>query len=194
MPFQFEHLGHPGPLQVIIQQTAHGDGPFFQTTMPFVDGPGLLEIHGWAPLAVGEQFGDRWDCQQLIEKHVIDYTRVTVPNVGGITEFMKIAALCETHYIGMIPHFTGPIALAALAHVLAALPVPVCMEIGGSAPQQPPHVVEGCQFHDGKLWPVSRPGLGVAFDPAKAELIAEITERYAPTPMYRRPDGSFTNW
>ena len=146
------------------------------------------------PLAVGEQFGDRRDCHKLIEGHVIDYTRVTLPNVGGITEFMKIAALCETHYVGMIPHFTGPIALAALVHVMAALPVPVCMEIGGSGPQQPPHVAQGCQFRNGKLWPVANPGLGVEFDPAGAELVAEITERFAPTPMYHRPDGSFTNW
>jgi len=60
------------------------------------------------PLAVGEQFGDRWDCNTSIERHLIDYTRMTLPNVGGITEFTKIAALCETHYVGMIPHFTGP--------------------------------------------------------------------------------------
>jgi galactonate dehydratase len=146
------------------------------------------------PLAVGEQYGDRWDCHALIERHVIDYTRVTLPNVGGITEFMKIAALCETHYVGMIPHFTGPIALAALVQVMAALPVPVCMEIGGSAPQQPAHVAQGCQFRDGKLWPVASPGLGVEFDPAGAELVVEISEKFAPTPMYRRPDGSFTNW
>ncbi len=146
------------------------------------------------PLAVGEQFGDRWDINELIEKHLIDYTRVTLPNVGGITELLKIAALCETHYIGMIPHFTGPIALAALVHVLASQPVPVLMEIGGAAPKQPPHLAQGCTFRDGKLWPNPRPGLGVEFDPAGAELISEISERAAPIPMYRRPDGSLTNW
>lgn len=146
------------------------------------------------PLAVGEQFGDRWEINELIEKHQIDYTRVTLPNVGGITEFLKIAALCETHYVGMIPHFTGPIALAALVHVVASLPLPVLMEIGGAAPKQPPHLPQGCSFHDGKLWPTARPGLGVEFDPAGAELIGEVSERSAPIPMYRRPDGSFTNW
>jgi L-alanine-DL-glutamate epimerase-like enolase superfamily enzyme len=120
---------------------------------------------------------------------------VTLPNVGGITEFMKIAALCETHYVGMIPHFTGPIALAALVHVLCTLPVPVLTEIAGaSAPGALPYLVQGCDFRDGKLWPVARPGLGVEFDPAGAELIAEITEHFAPVPLFRRPDGSFTNW
>ena len=40
--------------------------------------------------------------------------RATLPNVGGITEMMKIAAICETHSVGIVPHFTGPIATAAL--------------------------------------------------------------------------------
>ncbi|MFZ6027554.1 MAG: mandelate racemase/muconate lactonizing enzyme family protein [Chloroflexota bacterium] len=146
------------------------------------------------PLAVGEQFGDRWDVNELIERHLIDYTRVTLPNVGGITEWMKIAALCETHYIGMIPHFTGPVSLAALVHTLCALPVPVTCEIVGAAPNLPPHLKQAADFRDGKLWPNQRPGLGVEFDPAAAELVAEITERYAPIPTYRRPDGSYTNW
>jgi L-alanine-DL-glutamate epimerase-like enolase superfamily enzyme len=146
------------------------------------------------PIAVGEQFGDRWDINELIERHLIDYTRVTLPNVGGITEFIKIAALCETHYIGMIPHFTGPVSLAALVHVLCSLPVPSLMEIGGDGPKLPPQLTQGCTFRDGKLWPEARPGLGVTFDPAGAKLISEVTEHYAPIPMYARPNGSFTNW
>lgn len=147
-----------------------------------------------APLAVGEQFGDRWDLHELVEQHLIDYARVTLPNVGGITEMMKIAAMCETHYVGMIPHFTGPVSLAALVHVLCAVPVPALMEIAGAAPKQPPHVAQGVTFREGKLWPETRPGLGVEFDPAGADLVSEITERSAPIPMYRRPDGSYTNW
>jgi L-alanine-DL-glutamate epimerase-like enolase superfamily enzyme len=146
------------------------------------------------PLAVGEQFGDRWDINELIERHLIDYTRLTLPNVGGITEWIKIAALCETHYVGMVPHFTGPVSLAALVHVLCALPVPALVEIAGASPKLPTHLSLGCTFHDGKLWPDSRPGLGVEFNPKEAELIAEITERHAPIPTYHRPDGSFTNW
>ena len=42
--------------------------------------------------------------------------RATLPNVGGITEMLKIAALCETHFVGIVPHFTGPIATAALVN------------------------------------------------------------------------------
>ena len=52
--------------------------------------------------------GQRWDFNKLVENHDIDYIRATLPNVGGITEMMKIAAICETHFVGIIPHFTGP--------------------------------------------------------------------------------------
>ena len=147
-----------------------------------------------APLAVGEQYGDRWDINTLLEAHTIDYTRQTLPNVGGITEWMKLAALCETHHVGMVPHFTGQVALAALVHVLCSLPVPALVEILGESPKLPPHLTACCTFKDGKLWPNDRPGLGVEFDPSQAELVAEVDEHFAPVPTLRRPDGSLTNW
>ena len=44
------------------------------------------------PIAAGEEWGNRWDFNKLVENHDIDYVRATLPNVGGITEMMKIAA------------------------------------------------------------------------------------------------------
>lgn len=146
------------------------------------------------PIAVGEQFGDRWDINVLVEKHLIDYSRVTLPNCGGITEFMKIAALCETHGVGLIPHFTGPVSVAALVHCLCALPHQAMMEIPGAGLRQPAHIREGADFAQGKLLPVDRPGLGVTLDPAGLEVISVVNEKYAPIPMFYRPDGSITNW
>ena len=80
------------------------------------------------PLAAGEEWGNRWDFNRLVEEHSIDFVRATLPNVGGITEMMKVAALCETHFIGIVPHFTGPIATAALVNCLSTYPGPVLME------------------------------------------------------------------
>ena len=161
------------------------------------ENPGALaafRAQSGLPLAVGEQFGDRWDINELVERRLIDYARVTLPNVGGITEWVKIAAICETHYVGLVPHFTGPIASAALTQVLAAWPGPALMEVLGAGPKQLAHLPRGLDFHDGKLWPAALPGLGVEFHAAGAELLGEITERVAPIPQLRRPDGSYTNW
>ena len=43
------------------------------------------------PIAVGEIYGAKWEIDPLIEQNLIDFARCTVPNVGGITEYMKIA-------------------------------------------------------------------------------------------------------
>ncbi len=146
------------------------------------------------PIAVGEHYGDRWDANELIENRLIDYSRVTIPNCGGITEFQKIAAICESHYVGLIPHFTGPVSEAALVHCCGAFSGPVLMEMTGAGPSQEPYLPQCLDFKNGKLWPNERPGLGVTFDASKAKQIAEVTERSAPVPMFHRPDGSITNW
>jgi L-alanine-DL-glutamate epimerase-like enolase superfamily enzyme len=125
---------------------------------------------------------------------LIDYSRVTLPNAGGITEFKKIAALCETHYVGLIPHFTGPISTTALVHACGTAPGPVMMEMRGDGPADLPYLPESMDFRDGKLWPNERPGLGVTFLPDQATLLEEVTEANEPIPKFRRPDGSVTNW
>ena len=146
------------------------------------------------PIAVGEHFADRWEITELVENRLIDYSRVTIPNVGGITEMVKLAALCETHYVGLVPHFTGPLSEAALVHVLGVFPGPALMEMTGAGPKDVPYLPQHFDFKNGKLWPNRRPGIGVEFDPKGAQLVSEITERDAPGRLFRRPDGSITNW
>jgi L-alanine-DL-glutamate epimerase-like enolase superfamily enzyme len=153
-----------------------------------------LRAHVKVPIAVGEQFGTRWDINELIEQQLIDYARVTLPNVGGITEYMKILALCETHYVGLIPHFTGPVAEAALVHTCGVFSGPVLMEMLGEGKTSYPHLPECYDFHNGKMWPNRRAGLGVTLDAKPLQLAAEITERLRPIPVFHRPDGSITNW
>jgi len=159
-----------------------------------VDSYATIRERTRVPIAVGEQFGYKWDINTLIERELIDYTRVTLPNVGGITEFMKIVALAETHYIGMIPHFTGPIAEAALVHCLTATSVTALMEMLGDGSRTYPHLPMAYDFADGKMWPNDRPGLGVEVNLERLTLIDEYDEYRAGMLMNHRPDGSFTNW
>jgi galactonate dehydratase len=153
-----------------------------------------LREHVKTPIAVGEQFGSRWDISELIENQLIDYSRVTLPNCGGITEFMKLAAICETHNVGLIPHFTGPIAEAALVHCCSVFSGPVLMEWLGNGSRDIDYLPKHADFRDGKLWPNNRPGLGVEFDAARVPLRLEVTKRNQPIPIFHRPDGSLTNW
>ncbi len=160
----------------------------------FQDDLPKLRSHVKVPIAAGEEWGNRWDFNRLVENHDIDYVRATLPNVGGITEMMKIAAICETHFVGIIPHFTGPIATAALVHCLGTFPGPVLMEYTFQG-QTIPHVPLFVDFRNGKLYPNDRPGLGVELDRKQLTLIGEITQPVTDRAQtYFRPDGSITNW
>ncbi len=146
------------------------------------------------PLAAGEEWGNRWDFNKLVENHSIDYVRATLPNVGGITEMMKVAALCETHFVGIVPHFTGPIATAALVNSLGTFSGPLLMEYNFQG-KTLPHLPVCLDFKDGKLFPNSRPGLGVELDMKQLKLVTEITQPVTSRAQtYFRPDGSITNW
>ncbi len=171
--------------------------PYFAEDLVRSENPGVyreLRAHVKVPIAVGEQFGSKWDIRWLIENQLIDYARVTLPNVGGITEYMKIAALCDAHYVGLIPHFTGPVSEAALVHCCGVFPGPVMMEMVGTGAHEYAHLPHFYDFRNGKLWPNRRPGLGVELDTKPLQLAAEVTEPSRPIPMFHRPDGSLTNW
>ncbi|MBM3734920.1 MAG: mandelate racemase/muconate lactonizing enzyme family protein [Acidobacteria bacterium] len=144
------------------------------------------------PLTHGEEWGQRYDFNKLVENHDIDYIRATLPNVGGITEMMKIAAICETHAVGIVPHFTGPIATAALVNCLSTFPGPVIMEYNyGGRPIE--HLPECLDFKNGKALRNDRPGLGVTADFKRMTMIGEVSQpgrKY----VFIRPDGSLTHW
>lgn len=146
------------------------------------------------PIAAGEEWGNRWEFNTLVEGHDIDFLRATLPNVGGITEMHKIADICETHFVGMVPHFTGPIATAALVNTLSTFSGQVVMEYNYQG-REIPHVPVCLDFKEGKLYPNDRPGLGVELDFKQLTQIAEFTEPdFQRGQLYYRRDGSITNW
>jgi len=146
------------------------------------------------PIAAGEEWGNRWEFNSLVENHTIDYLRATLPNIGGITEMLKVMAMCETHFVGMVPHFTGPIATAALVNVLSTFSGPVLMEYNYQG-RELPHLPKCLDFKEGKLYPNDRPGLGVELDTKPLTQIAEFTQPdFQRGQLYYRPDGSITNW
>jgi L-alanine-DL-glutamate epimerase-like enolase superfamily enzyme len=146
------------------------------------------------PLAAGEQFGSKWEFRQMIEEEWIDYARIDLCIVGGISEAMKIAGWAETHYIKLALHNPlGPVSSAACVQVNLA-----CANVG--VQEQPRKPGTTCTnvvpvqmtWEDGYLLPPTRPGLGIEFDREAAKRL----------PMQSRPgrrglrrlDGSFTNW
>ena len=158
----------------------------FRTQIP------KLRLLTTVPLAPGEEWGTRAEFSPLVEQRDIDFARASLPNVGGITEMLKIMALCDTHKVGIVPHFTGPIATAAHMHTMMAFPGQVLMEYNlGDRPV--PYMPEFLECRNGKVWPNDRPGLGVSVDEKALTFLEAMTEA-APGPTHRRPDGSLTHW
>jgi galactonate dehydratase len=158
----------------------------FRTQIP------KLRLLTTVPLAPGEEWGTRADFSPLVEQRDIDFARASLPNVGGVSEMLKIMAVCDTHRVGIVPHFTGPIATAGHLHTMMAFPGQVLMEYNQH--ERPvPYMPEFLECRNGKVWPNDRPGLGVSVDEARLTFVTAITEGN-PGATRRRPDGSLVHW
>jgi galactonate dehydratase len=158
----------------------------FRTQLP------KLRLLTTVPISAGEEWGMRADFSPLVEQRDLDFVRVSLPNVGGITEMLKIMAMCDTHKVGLMPHFTAPIGTAGHMHTLMAFPGQVLMEYNRGT-QPLPYLPEFLELKNGKVWPNDRPGLGVTIDEKALTFVEEMTQGF-PGVTHRRPDGSLTHW
>ena len=146
------------------------------------------------PIAAGEQWASKWPFREVIEEDLIDYARIDLCIVGGLTEALKITHWAETHYIDIVPHNPlGPVSAAAC--------VALCMASSNvgvqEMPQRPGSYANELfpvqiEWDDGYSWCTDKPGLGVEFDLEAAENSA--AELNAWPPRLRRNDGGITNW
>ena len=149
--------------------------------------------HVSVPLAAGEQFATKWEFRELIEEELMQYARIDVCIVGGLTEARKVANWCETHYIDIAPHNPlGPVSTAACLHLDLATSNFGVQEL----PRQPGTILPEVfpvqvSFEDGHLLPPTSPGLGIDFN-EEAALASYYQE--GGSPRISRPDGTFTNW
>jgi galactonate dehydratase len=146
------------------------------------------------PVAAGEQWSGKWAFKEVIEEGLIDYARIDVCNVGGLTEALKIVHSCETHFIDIAPHNPlGPVSAAAC--------VALCMastNVGVQEMPVAPGTVDVDLFpqqigwKDGYAFCQEVPGLGVEIDEDVAEHRRTVGSGFSP--LLRRNDGAFTNW
>lgn len=75
------------------------------------------------PIAAGENACTAFEFQKMFSAGAVSFAQPSVTKVGGITEFVKIQTLAETHGITLMPHspYFGPGFLATL-QLAAAMP------------------------------------------------------------------------
>jgi D-galactarolactone cycloisomerase len=97
---------------------------FEEPVFPPEDGAGLRTVGEGCgiPIAAGENCCFASQFAALLDARAVQYAQPSVTKVGGITEFLKVAALAREHGVKLAPHspYFGPGALATL-HLLAAL-------------------------------------------------------------------------
>ncbi len=146
------------------------------------------------PIAAGEQWASKWPFREVIEEDLIDYARIDLCIVGGITEAAKITHWAETHYINIAPHNPlGPVSAAACVALCMASTNVGVQELprrpGTYATELFPQQIE---WDEGYAWCPDTPGLGVDIDMEVAERSVVDPQKWPP--RLRREDGSMTNW
>ncbi|WP_405401816.1 D-mannonate dehydratase ManD [Paracoccus sp. Ld10] len=155
----------------------------------------LLRQHSTVPVAIGEVFNSIWDCQKLIEEELIDFIRVAVTYVGGITHAKRIVELAALHHVrtgfhGAPSH--SPICMAAQAHLNVWAPnfgIQEYLVLGTDecdALFPSDHRMERGRFHVSEA-----PGLGVDFDESQAE---RYSFQPGSHPVARLEDGTMWNY
>jgi len=155
------------------------------------------------PFAVGEEFASKWQFLPFIERHLTDFARLDLCNVGGFTEAMKVAGWAEAHYIDLMPHNPlGPVCTAATIHLAAAVANLAWLEVRVTQSENLYYGQSGLNDAEllfpiqprlhGSSFPVpDAPGLGVELDEERA---AAQSWQFWEAPHWRRRDGSVQNW
>jgi mannonate dehydratase len=123
------------------------------------------------PLAMGELFNNPNEFVSLITDRLIDFIRIHLSQIGGLTPARKVAALCEFFAVRSAWHGPGdvsPVGHACNVHLDLAINNFGIQEAKEFTPAEQ-DVFPGCPvLKDGYYWASDKPGFGIDLDEAKA--------------------------
>lgn len=119
------------------------------------------------PLAMGELFNNPHEYVNLIKDRLIDFIRVHLSQIGGLSPARKLAAFCE--FFGVRTAWHGPGDVSPVGHAANLALDLSCWNFGIQEQhvfgQNTREVFPGCpEIRDGYLWPNDQPGLGIDVD------------------------------
>ncbi len=130
-----------------------------------------IRAHAAVPIAMGELYNNPVEWKQLIAEQLIDFIRVHISQIGGLTPARKLAALCEAFSVRTAWHGPGdvsPVGHAANLHLDL-----VCHNFGiqefSGFNDALREVFPGCpEIRNGYLYANDQPGFGIDIDEALA--------------------------
>ncbi|WP_033340556.1 L-talarate/galactarate dehydratase [Catenuloplanes japonicus] len=105
-------------------------------------------------IASGEMLTSVGEHTELIRQHAVDVIQPDAPRIGGITQFLRLAALAEQQHLTLAPHF----AMEIHVHLAAAYPHEPWVE---HFDWLHPLFEERLEIRHGRMHLSDRPGLGI---------------------------------
>jgi len=127
----------------------------------------LLRQQTSTPLAMGELFNTQHEYVPLIKERLIDFIRIHISQIGGLSPARKVAALSE--FFGVRTAWHGPGDASPVAHA-AQLALELTsynfgVHEGSGFPKETQEVFVGCpEVKNGYMLAQERPGLGIEVD------------------------------
>jgi mannonate dehydratase len=127
----------------------------------------LLRQQSSIPIAMGELFNTQHEYVPLIKDRLIDFIRIHISQIGGLSPARKVQAMCE--YFGVRTAWHGPGDASPLAHA-AQLALELAsynfgVHEGGGFPKETQDVFVGCpEVKNGYMLAQEKPGLGIEVD------------------------------
>lgn len=156
----------------------------------------MLRQQSAIPVAMGELYVNTAEYINLIKDRLIDFIRIHISDIGGLTPARKLGAYCEFFNVRTAWHGPGdasPVAHAAnLALDLSSTNFGI--QESHLFSEEARAVFPGTpEIHDGSMWSNDRPGLGIDID---EDLAARYPFPEHPIngawPDLRRPDGTIS--
>ena len=154
----------------------------------------LLRQHSSTPIAMGELYVNVHEYLPLIQERLIDFIRVHISDIGGLTRAWKLAALCE--FFGVRTAWHGPGDASPVAHAANVALDLACFNFGIQEsylfPERTKEVFPGCpEIRDGMIWANEAPGLGIDIDEkAAAKYPFPTAQLNGAWPAIRTADGT----
>ena len=146
------------------------------------------------PIAMGELYNNPHEVIPMVKDRLIDFLRIHISQIGGLTPARKLAALCEAFNVRTAWH--GPGDTSPVGHAANLMLDLNTINFGiqeyaifGANTKE---VFPGCpEVSDGYMWPNGKPGLGIDIDESIAAQFPFKERAYGGAwDTVRRADGS----
>ena len=119
------------------------------------------------PIAMGELYNSPHEIIPMVKDRLLDFMRVHISQIGGLTPARKLAALCEAFNVRAAwhgPGDTSPVGHAANL-MLDLNTINFGIQEYAIFQERTQEVFPGCpEVRDGYMWPNGKPGLGIDVD------------------------------